>query len=367
MQTELERAYEEHYEGLRAIHKAIKDLHVFANKYSKKQTILSSGNLAYCEEQLKELRIAARQMQLKDPLVSRALYCGGVWRCTRFHISTPLTDRVKFYLKNEYWVDDFIRCLRSNDWNSIHNKQRYIRDGNDFYDKDDYFQHKDGKIYNKSEYDVNSAGELIDLSKSLPIEANCYCYRAKEEFKFKDWLTPEDGSVMESNEVINDNWLVAIRPYVYGKGLGFYSGQLFNRNFWYTMFKFGMKRFFGNANYEHRVLLDSNMLKTFEFNPTKDHYRIWINCKLGLNKYFMQHPNAKEYSPDLSSKGDDLAFDLDINPEVFKTAGIKDKIFKSVAGPGVCSRLSLDALLDKLNLLRDVLKAEEPYVKASSN
>ena len=367
MQTELERAYKEHYEGLRAIHKAIKDLHEFAKKYSKKRTTFSGGNLLYCEKQLKELRIATRHMQLKDPLASRAFYCGSALRCQRFIISTPTTDRVKFYLKEEYWVDDFIRCLKNDDWSSIHSKQCYIRDGNDFYNKDNYFLYKDGKIYNKSEYAVNSAGELIDLSKSLPIEAECYCYRAKEEFKFKDWLTPEDGSVMESNEVLKNGWLVAIRPYVYEKGVGYYSGQLFGRNFWYTMFKFGMKRFFGNIHYENRVLLDSNMLKTFEFKPTKDHYRIWTNCKLGLNKYFMQYPNTKEYSPKLSSKGDDLAFDLDINPEVFKTAGIKDKIFKSIAGPGVCSRISLEALLDKLNLLRDVLKAEEPYVKASSN
>ena len=301
MQTELEHAYKEHYEALRAIHKAIKDLHEFASKYSKKGSVVSSGNLAYCENHLKELRIAARNMQLKDPLTSRACYCGSALRCQRFHISTPLTDRVKFYLKEEYWVDDFIRCFRTDDWHSLHNKQCHIRDGNKFYDKDNYFLHKDGKIYNKSEYDVNSAGELIDLSKSLPIEASCYCYKAKEEFEFKDWLTPEDGSVMESNEIISDKWLVAIRPYVYGKGRAYYSGQLFSRNFWYTMFKFGVKRFFGNVNYERRVLLDLDMLKTFEFKPTKDHYRIWTNCKLRLNKYFMKYPNTKEYSPNLSS------------------------------------------------------------------
>ena len=180
-----------------------------------------------------------------------------------------------------HWKDDFLRCVRNNDFEDLHDKINHYRIGDEFYSKDYYLLFK-GNAYKKTEWAVENA-KLINLKKSIKVYTNLYTY-PNTSAKFEQYMELENSD----EEFVNTSDFDLEGKYYIDLIVGPSSNrQLFSPNFFSTMVRFGKKRLHNLGAYQY-IHLSKDMLKCMEVAPTTAHKACYEALKDKLEKWNMR-------------------------------------------------------------------------------
>ena len=300
-------------------------------KYTKKHNArMSDRTMAENRVQtvISGIRSEINYLMPVDPLWWRSQFRSIENRSRRFLFNNNYNNTV-YFDSEQFWVDDFAKCIKSGNSSELHRKDHFFRIGDDFYDKDDYLMFKD-KAYSRKEYAINGKHELVSLKDSIPVSGHYYSYLHKIDLDVSDWLTPGDAD-MECIDSYNHDHLIRFRVHSSRNGHGHYQGQFFNKNYWLSMFKFADKRYFQRNDSDNSfIYLTEDMLRKIELAPTADHLRIWNDASEKIKEAVKGNPNAERCAPDLTENGEGVAFALQYNADMIRTASIKDKIIRNL-------------------------------------
>lgn len=358
MQRSFESIRESDKEALLCLLKAETMLRNYTKKYNAKHDNRTMGENRV-QTVISGIRSEINHLMPVDPLWWRSQFRSSENRSRRFLFNNNYNNTV-YFDSEQFWVDDFIKCVKSGNSLDLHRKDCFFRIGDEFYNKEDYLMFND-KAYSKKEYAVNGKHELVSLKNSIPVSGHYYTYSYRIDLDVSDWLTPGDCE-MECIDSYNHDHLIRVSVYSSRNGEGRYSGHFFNMNYWLSMFKFGDNRYFyRNAGSNAFINLTEDMLRKIELAPTTDHLRIWNDAREKIKEAVKDNPDAEDSAPHLAENGAEVAFALNYNTDVVRTASIKDKIIRNIADGNI---LQLGEFLDKIKLLKDILNEEAKYVKA---
>lgn len=264
------------------------------------------------------------------------------------------------YNSDRHWLDDFMSAYRAGDWHSIHDKVLYFRVGDKYYPKSDFLL-KDGQVYSKDKYALTNSGELVELSKCLKLDAyySSY-YRSGGKFEATDWLKCNEEEEFECIQRDDDKYVVRVFCYENMESARCSSNRFLDVNYYFTLFKFGKKRYFyrETRNWSSFVLTPE-LLVNMEYAPTKEHERCWKYFFEEVAKFKNKH--GPDCLPKMKEDGKDVSFFIEYNRGAIKTSSIRDKIIKSLCDYNNGNRLSLGGLLNRLEALKAIYKAEMKY------
>ena len=251
-----------------------------------------------------------------------------------------------------YWKDDFLRCVRKNNFDDLHNKITHYRIGDDFYHKDSYLLFK-GNVYKKTEWAVENA-KLINLKKSIKVYTNLYTYPSTSA-KFEQYMELEntDEEFVNTSDVDLDG-----KYYIDFTVEPTSNRNLFSANFYSTMVKFGKKRLYNLGSYRF-IHLSKDMLRCMEVAPTTAHKACYEALKDKLDKWNIRqglsHDNSRFQRPEDALRC--IAFKVryaQTNERSLISQLIKETLKQDVSyGP-----LEFKA---RLEIVQKILKTEEEY------
>jgi len=308
---------------------------------------------------LRSIRKMIRNLEYKDPLEYRN-NCRGKRCCEFLMNSTEGYDTYTFHPET-YWIDEFLQSIREG--RRPKRKDAYFRLEGAFYTKKDFIL-KDNKAYNKNEFAINDNGDLVELSKCLKLHSyyNGDHYQSHPCFESTNWMMSEGDDKFECmNRPSIGTYPVKIAFFENHENVGYY-GRFIDPNFFYTMFRFGNKRYFyrdTSTTSSAPFYLTVEMLKEIEFAPTKEHERIWKSLYEKSMWYKKQNNRSTIPRIDVTSAG--ACAKIEYDNSVVKSSAIKDKVIRAILDENRAHSLSIGSALKRLHALKELYQTEAKY------
>lgn len=257
----------------------------------------------------------------------------------------------------EYWKDELINYIKTDGKTTLHSKLYYIRVGDEFFDRDDFFSFK-GQVFDRKKWAVQD-GTLIDLTKSIKIEVNtdsAYNLPQKLPFHKKYFLKADESEEFENVNGPEEPAFAIIKIY-----RGGYLGNFLSPQFLNTLFVSNKKRLYHN-DYYYMYVTKEQMLN-LKCEPSKGHKELFAKIETDYAKAYLEYPgNELDKARFRKSITDNLAFVVDI--QTGSGNGIKEQIYKELFGAsGNAKALHIDELNARLKILQEILKKEKEYAK----
>lgn len=308
---------------------------------------------------LRSIRKMIRNLENKDPLEYRS-GCGRQ-KCCEFLMNSIEGYDTYTFNPESYWVDEFLKAMKEE--RHPRRKDVYFRLGDNFYTKKDYIL-KDNKAYSKTEFAINDNGDLVELSKCLKLHSFYHGdhYSTNHNFETTNWMMSEGDDKLECmNRPPMGSYPVKIAFFENYENVGYY-GRFIDPNFFYTMFRFGNKRYFyrdtsttGSAPF----YLTVEMLKEIEFAPTEEHKRIWKD--LYEKSMWYRKQNNRSSIPRIDAASANTCAKIEYDNSVVKSSAIKDKVIRAICDDNRAYSLSISSALKRLYALKELYKTEEKY------
>lgn len=257
----------------------------------------------------------------------------------------------------EYWKDELINYIKTDGKTKLHSKLYYIRVGDEFFKRNDFFSFK-GQVYDRKKWAVQD-GALIDLTKSIKIDVDtdaAYCLQQKAPFAKNYFLKADEGEEFENVSGQKEPAFATIKIYQGGFLHRLFGGQFLN-----TLFASNKKRLYNNDCYY--IYVTKEQMMNLKCEPSNGHKELFAKIETDYAKAYLEYSVSElDKTRFRGSIMRNLGFMVEI--QTGSANGIKERIYKELFGiSGNAKVLYIDELNARLKILQEILKKEKEYAK----